>query len=512
MVRPRDGEYARGNDIRDAAGNFRDQVAACCAHIGRTGDILSANEGFCDIVGHDRASVVASTLQKLTDPAQVAATLDRVEALFDHRIPHYVLEKRYRRSNGNFIWVLEAGSLAPRRPGQPDRAVVTAQDISERKVTESHARENEARFSAILETVPDAMIVIGERGHIEAFSTTAQRLFGYSPAEVLGSNVNILMPSPYRDEHDGYLERHRTTGERRIIGTGRIVVGQRRDRSMFPMLLTVGEASWGNRRFHVGFVRDLTESRDAEVRTRELQTELAHLSRYTALGEMAGTLAHELNQPLTAIVGFLKGSRRLLDRAGGKVAAELSGAMDQAANEALRAGEIIRRLREFVVRRDGEHQVEDLQNLVEEACALALIGSREQGVQVSFRFDRRATSVLADRIQIQQVIVNLLRNSVEAMAQSARHDLTVTIDLRDDGNAEVAVIDTGTGISPDIAGQLFRPFITTKPTGMGVGLSISRSIVESHNGRIWAEANPEGGTAFRFTLPAVTAGDLDRVE
>lgn len=448
----------------------------------------------------------------MTHPDDVAATLTRIEGLHDRKIPHYALEKRYRRRDGSDVWVLETGSMPPQRDGEREHAVVTAEDISVRKAAENGFREREARLSAILETVPDAMIIIDEGGRIEAFSTTAERLFGYGFEEVQGENIKSLMPAPYRDEHDGYLNRYKTTGERRIIGIGRIVVGQRRDRSTFPMQLTVGEARWGDRRFFVGFIRDLTERQNAEVHAQQLQTELAHLSRYTALGEMAATLAHELNQPLTAIVSFVKGSRRLIERVEGSVADELRDAMTQAASEALRAGEIIRRLREFVVRRDGDYLMEDLQKLIEEACALALIGAQKRGVQVSYQFDRRVTAVFADRIQIQQVLVNLLRNAVEAMDSSSRRELRVTTTLRSDGLAEVAVSDTGSGISPDIALKLFQPFVTTKQSGMGVGLSISRTIVEAHDGRIWVEPNPEGGTVFRFTLPIVSERDLERVE
>jgi two-component system sensor kinase FixL len=464
------------------------------------------------LAGLNVASLLASTMRDVTHPDDAAASLTRIAGLHDRKIPHYALEKRYRRGDGSDVWVLEAGSMAPRQAGQPDCAVVTAEDISERKAAENASREREARLSAILETVPDAMIIIDEGGRIEAFSTTAERLFGYGFQEVQGKNIKSLMPAPYRDEHDGYLNRYKTTGERRIIGIGRIVVGQRRDRSTFPMQLTVGEARWGDRRFFVGFIRDLTERQNAEVHAQQLQTELAHLSRYTALGEMAATLAHELNQPLTAIVSFVKGSRRLIERVEGSVANDLREAMAQAASEALRAGEIIRRLREFVARREGDYLMEDLQKLIEEACALALIGAQKRGVQISYQFDRRITAVFADRIQIQQVLVNLLRNAVEAMDSSSRRELTVTTSLRPDGLAEVAVSDTGSGISPDIASKLFQPFVTSKQSGMGVGLSISRTIVEAHDGKIWVEPNPEGGTVFRFTLPIVSEKDLERVE
>ena len=219
------------------------------------------------------------------------------------------------------------------------------------------ATAREAHLKSILDTVPDAMIVIDERGNIQSFSAAAERLFGHSAEQVVGKNIKIMMPSPYRESHDGYLERYLQTGERRIIGIGRVVVGERKDGSTFPMELAVGEMRSGDRRFFTGFIRDLTERQKTEARLQELQAELVHISRLTAMGEMASTLAHELNQPLSAIANYLKGSRRLLEGSTDGNAATIRDAMDKAAAQALRAGDIIRRLRDFVARGENERTV-----------------------------------------------------------------------------------------------------------------------------------------------------------
>ena len=187
-------------------------------------------------------------------------------------------------------------------------------------------------------------------------------------------------------------------------------------------------------------------------------------------------------------------------------------AIDRAADQALRAGQIIRRLREFVARGESERQVENLPTLVEEASALALLGAKEIGVRVSFRFDPDADYVLADKVQIQQVLLNLMRNALEAMQETERRDLSLTSRAVEDGMAEIAVTDTGPGIAPEIAAQLFQPFVTSKQHGMGVGLSISRTIVEAHGGRLWTEPNPQGGTIFRMTLRRVTREDMEDVD
>ena len=368
-------------------------------------------------------------------------------------------------------------------------------------------RAREAHLKSILETIPDAMIVIDEQGSIQSFSVAAERLFNYRPDEVIGRNIKILMPSPYREQHDGYLVRYLTTGERRIIGIGRVVVGERKGGATFPMELSVGEMKSSNQRFFTGFIRDLTERQQTEARLQELQTELVHISRLTAMGEMAQALAHELNQPLSAIANYMKGSRRLLEGRTDEESALIRDAMDKAADQSMRAGQIIRRLREFVARGEGERRVESLSKLVEEASALALVGAKERRIQVRFQFDPSADLVLADKVQIQQVILNLIRNAIEAMENTERRDLTVSSQSQGD-LVIISVADTGAGISEEVAAHLFQPFIASKAQGMGVGLSISRTIIEAHGGQITAEPNPGGGTIFRFTLRRVSKEDL----
>ena len=290
------------------------------------------------------------------------------------------------------------------------------------------------------------------------------------------------------------------------------MVGQRKDGSTFPMELAVGEMRSGERRFFTGFVRDLTERQQTQQRLQDLQAELIFMSRFTALGEMASTLAHELNQPLTAATSYLNGARRLLDGGRPEDLSTVRGAIDSAGEQTLRAGQIIKRLREFVARGESDRQVEDLRKLIEEASALALVGVGETGVNVSYMFDPHAGFVLVDRIQIQQVILNLMRNAIEAMQEVVQRDLRITTRRLDGDTVEVCVRDTGPGIAPEIAAKLFQPFMTTKRQGMGVGLSISRTIVEAHGGRLWAEPNPGGGTVFTLTLKAISREDMRNVE
>jgi len=369
---------------------------------------------------------------------------------------------------------------------------------------ETALQEREARLRTILETAPDAIIVIDERGIIESFSPAAERLFGFTAAEATGQNVNILMPSPYRERHDGYIRHYLKTGERRIIGIGRIVVGQRKDGSTFPMELAVGEAALNNRRLFTGFIRDLTERQLTENRLQELQSELLHVSRLSDVGQMASALAHELNQPLAAIANYVQATRRLLQADKSPVSPKAVEAMDKAVAQAARAGAIIRHLRSFIRKGETEHRLEDLNKVVEEATALGLVGAKESGVAVRWALSPDPLPVVVDKVQIQQVVFNLVRNSIEAMSDNPLpRQLVMTTSLADPATAAVSVSDTGPGLAPKVQAQLFQPFITTKEKGMGLGLSICRSIVDAHGGRLWATPNPDGGVTFQFTLPLV---------
>ena len=275
--------------------------------------------------------------------------------------------------------------------------------------------EREAHLEAILATVPDAMVVIDEQGAIQSFSSAAETMFGCSASEATGQNVRMLMPEPYRGEHDHYLARYLTTGERRIIGTGRVVVGHRRDGSTFPMELSIGEVQLKGHRHFVGFIRDLTQRQESDRLLHEVQSEMFHMSRLSSMGEMASALAHELNQPLTAVSNYLQGARRLINSVDSERARILQNALNKATEQALRAGQVIRRLRDFLARGETEKRIESLNKIIEETSALALVAAKEQSVHVSLQFARSRDHVLVDRVQIQQVFLNLLRNAMESM-------------------------------------------------------------------------------------------------
>jgi two-component system, LuxR family, sensor kinase FixL len=377
-------------------------------------------------------------------------------------------------------------------------------DITDRKAAELARRESELRLRSILDTVPHAIVVIDAQGMIQSFSPAAERLFGFQSAEVVGRNVKILMPTPYREAHDGYLDRYLRTGERRIIGIGRVVVGLRKSGDTFPMELQVGEFVVAGSRYFTGFVRDLTERQEAERRVQDLQAELLHASRLSVMGQMASTMAHELNQPLTAVTNYLEAGRQLLATGAGGPH-PIGELVEKAIAQAQRAGEVIRRLRGFVSKGETERRVQSLNQLVEEALALALVGAGQRGVRASLELEQGLPLVLVDPVQIQQVVLNLVRNAVEAMEEVERRELVIgTRAVTDQEMAEVVVADSGPGIAPELADRLFQPFVTTKKTGMGLGLSICREIVEAHHGRLTVAPGSSGGTVFRLTLPTAS--------
>jgi two-component system sensor kinase FixL len=409
-----------------------------------------------------------------------------------------------RKDGGTFPMEL---AVAEVREGGDHAFVGIIRDISERKRAETELRERESRMRSILDTAPDSIVVIDETGKIESFSTAASRLFGYEPQEVIGRNVSMLMPTPYRDEHDSYLRRYITTGERRIIGIGRIVVGQRKDGTTFPMELAIGELALPGRKLFTGFIRDITDRQQTERRLHELQAQLLHVSRLNDMGAMATAFAHELNQPLGAALNYLNAVKRLLARGRDAPLARMLEGTERAVSEVVRASQIIQRLRQFVSKSHADRSHEKLGKLIEEAIALALTGMAHTPVKINLRVPAELPEPYIDRVQVQQVLTNLLRNSIEAMADSTRREVDIAARLLDSA-IEIAVKDTGSGIAPEIAENLFKPFVTTKTAGMGVGLSICRSIVQGHGGELRAEPNPTGGTIFRFTLPLKGGGTV----
>jgi two-component system, LuxR family, sensor kinase FixL len=482
-------------------------------------------------------------------------------------------------------------------------------------------------LAALLATAVDGIIAIDPAGRILLYNQACERLFGYRANEVVGQNVKMLMPEPYRDEHDDYIANYNSTGERRVIGVGREVVGRRKDGSTFPMYLSVGEGGLTGQRFFVGIIhdlsalrweteqregadrllaqivqssedailsvaldgtitswnaaaeriygfsaseaigkhismlqpldrvgeeirlmaqlraglniehfetvrlhkdghevmislsiapvhdangavigasktaRDVTERKRAEERVLAMQNELAHVGRLSAMGQMSAAIAHELNQPLTAIANYAKAAQRLLQNENPEPRQLQSAreAMEKAVTQTLRAGTIIRYLRDFVEKRESRKAREDMNEVIREAVSLGMVGHSNSNAKLIFALNPMLPRVPVDKVQIQQVLLNLVRNAMEAMAEVETRELTISSDVVQEG-LRIIVSDTGPGLAPHVAARLFQPFVTTKADGMGIGLKICQSIIEGHGGTIVAQqGNP--GAIFVIHLP-----------
>ncbi len=356
-------------------------------------------------------------------------------------------------------------------------------------------------LSAVLDTALDAVVVMRQDGTVAGWNKLAERTFGWTAAEALGRPMSeLIMPVAARRRHELGLERFLNRGEVSVLGRRIELTALRKSGEEFPIELSVMLTNRFHEKLFLGFVRDITARKEAEAEIARLQSELIHVSRVSAMGTMAATLAHELNQPLTAISNYLSACGTALRK--GPLDAETFGpVLDGARQNAMRAGEIIRRLRTMTVRGETQRTIVDTAEVIDEAASLALVGAADRDVEAVIQHAPQLC-VSADRIQIEQVILNLIRNGIEAMDGRTRKELRIS-GFRHDGHIRVVVSDTGPGLSADAREALFEPFRSTKENGMGVGLSICRTIVESHGGRIWAEDNEGGGTRFVVELPAV---------
>jgi len=469
------------------------------------GRVTIWNLGAERIKGWTEAEIVGSNFAKFYPPDDVAAGKPCEDLARTAKLGRIEEESwRLRKDGSEFLASVTMTALRD-EAGELRGFGKVIRDITDQKAAEAALVRREHHLRSILATVPDAMIVMDERGIVSSFSAAAERLFGYTEAEVIGRNVGMLMPPTERRDHDDHLQTYLNTGVPHVIGNLRSTTAQRADGSIFPIELAVGEASIAGERIFTGFVRDLTHRDETERRMKELQSELVHISRVSAMGTMASTLAHEINQPLTAISNYLETTRAMIGDNDDERLVEIAEALDLAAAQSLRAGTIVRRLRAFVDGSDTGFRAERLDMLVEEATSLGLLGAHEAGITVKMTIAAGLDTVMVDRVQIQQVLVNLIRNAIQSMATAPCKELAIETAPDRAGWVRVTVADTGTGLDPDIRGRLFEAFATTKEDGMGLGLSICRTIVEAHGGRIWAEATPSGGTAFHFCVPL--AGD-----
>ena len=366
--------------------------------------------------------------------------------------------------------------------------------------------EREAELSAVLDTAVDGIVTIDGRGIVQSVNAAVEDMFGYTAEELIGHNVNTMMPSPYREEHDRYLERYLQTGEAQIIGIGREVEGHRKDGSTFPLELAVSEVEFPGRRLFTGIVRDISERRRMEAQARLRLRETAHTSRLLELGEMTSGIAHEVSQPLAAIVGYAAACIRMVE-SGAPDMPLLTDTLEQIRNQGRRAGDIVQRMRQLTRKEEVQRRPIDLGTALEEVLVLVAHELRSARVRVKRELDRHLPPVDADLVQIEQVLLNLVRNAIEAMSLEPEGARTLGLRTYTSGPDEVAVevSDTGRGLDEAVRARIFDTFYTTKDSGVGVGLSISRTIAEAHGGRLGVASEPGQGATFSLTLPTGSA-------
>lgn len=441
------------------------------------------------------------------EPEDVQDILDTIARTVRDRADKFSFRYRFLQSQGGVRAVEGSSRAFYDAEGNLVRTVGVILDVTEREERESALRRREAQLRSVLETVPDAMVVLDQHGTIMQFSTAAEELWGYRAADVLGRSAQMLVPADRRMAHMAALNRYVKTGEG-IVGEVLNGIAEAADGRRFPIELRTGVARSDGQTLLTVFVRSLSKQLATEERLSELSAEIAHVSRQSAMSELAADLAHELNQPLSATSNFLAAARMLIER--GESSERIVDLLRMGSEQTQRAGEIIRRMRAFMARGEVEMRTESVERTVRDAVDLVLVGTGQFHIRVSYELDVEAPFIFADRIQVQQVLVNLLRNSMEALRTSSPQDRNITISSRklNDQMVEILVSDSGPGIPSHVLEQLFSRFTSTKGSGggMGIGLSISKRIIEAHGGTLSAENRPEGGASFRFTLPAIEEG------
>ena len=362
-------------------------------------------------------------------------------------------------------------------------------------------RKPETELDAILNTIVDGVIVINHIGNIEKYNPACEKIFGHAAAEVIGKNIKCLMPDPYQIEHDVYLSNYKSSGTAKIIGIGRDVQGLRKDGTVFPMYLSVGELPREGARAFIGIIRDLSKDIRQQEQYEALQQSHFHLSRVAAMDQMGAAIAHELNQPLSAIMNYLEAGATILERKDEELYDRLSEILRRSAGQADRAAKILSRLRRFIETGDVEKTVHNIDNLVQVSFDLIRPNYKNSNIEFVVSLEEDLPPVLVNDVQIQQVLINLMRNACEAVENMKTKKITLRAELKNPKTVKVGVLDTGLGMSSEQYEKLYEPFSSDKKGGLGVGLSISQSIIKNHDGRLWAERNSPQGTCFYFTLP-----------
>jgi two-component system sensor kinase FixL len=357
-------------------------------------------------------------------------------------------------------------------------------------------------LDVLMDVAADAIIIIDSKGKILRFSPAAQEMFVYTAEEVCGRNVSMLMPDPHSIKHDDYIKRYLDTGQARVIGLDREETGVKSDGSTFPMKLSVGEIKGDGGSQFISTIHDLSEKRAGEEKVRQLEEQLLHADRLVILGELTAGIAHEINQPLTAIAAYADAGRQLVRRSGSGSPDNIHVICERIAEQSRRAAEVVQRLRKLVRTGSVKKARHDINKIINNTILLFDYEIKKRRLKLEFFPGAGVDILYVDDIQIQQILVNLVKNGLDAMSAAEQKDGRITIHVKKVGKVvAIEVQDNGPGVSQTDRRHLFESFFTTKPKGVGLGLSICKNIAAAHGGNLRYESPVEGGSRFTLTLP-----------
>ena len=473
-------------DLRESEGRFRatfEQAAMGIAHVSLEGRFLRINDKFCDIVGYKQDEMLAMSLQDVTD-----ADLTQVSQMLKEDAGKFSVTERHLRKNGETIWVSLMVSMLRDEGGAPSGFIAVMEDTTERK----RLRLERDR---ILETSQDLICTAGTDGYFK-YVNPAWTSMGYTEKELLSKPFLTFIHPDDQEKTVAEVEKL-AKGEPTVNFVNRYVDKEGRIHSLEWRATTIPDSG-----LILAIARDITKRQEASAERDALRDDIAHMSRVNAMGELSASLAHELNQPLGAILSNAQAAVRFMAMDPPDLD-EVRDALVDIVDDDKRAGEIMRRLRQMVRDSVSEYELCNMRELIADVKALVRGEWTLHHIGVHTHLTTTVPDVMCDRVQIQQVILNLLTNAIEAMKEVPRDDRHMGITLSMEGSefVKVAVRDSGAGLDADKIASVFEPFYSTKESGMGMGLAISRKIIERHGGKLWVESSPETETVFRFTLP-----------
>jgi len=495
LAKRRRGERA----LRESEARFRTVADSAPVLIWMSGverQRTFVNKPWLDFTGRTAEQELGDGWIEGVHPDDVDGCLTAYVKAFDARQP-FVLQYRLRRHDGEYRWISDNGVPRYAAHGPFDGYVGSCSDITERLRAEE-------KFRQVFDAAPNAMLMVDGPGTIVMVNVQAETIFGYAREDLVGLPVETLIPERFRQEHPAHRTSFASAPEARAMGAGRNLFGRRKDGSEVAVEVRLSPIRTVDGLFVVASVIDITARRTAEAEAQGLRQELAHVSRVAMMGELTAAIVHELSQPLTAILSNAQAGLRVVgsDR---RDLVELADILRDIVADDRRAGHVMRNLRALFTKGGVDRQPLQLNALIHDVMSVIASDAVIREVSVVLDLAPRLHRVPGDRVQLQQVLLNLVVNAFDAMAEATGRSRTVTVRTRMLGgeHVQVDVADTGSGIAADALGSLFEPFVTTKRGGMGMGLSVSRSIVRAHQGRIWAENSPEGGAIFHIVLPAI---------